>query len=85
MSVNLTPLLKKSLEASKIAIYICFVFLFLLHDNTKNKIWSFTIREGTILSFLKNILHGTLEKRYFGIWRIVGDVTKSDWTKTVSI
>ena len=57
MSVNLTPLLKKSLEASKIAIYICFVFLFLSHDNTKHKLCSFTIREGTILSFLKNLYY----------------------------
>ena len=36
-------------EVSKIAIYICFS---LLHDHTKHKLWSFTIREGTILSFL---------------------------------
>ena len=29
----------------------------------------------------KFVLHGTLEKRYFSIWRIVGDVFKSDLTK----
>ena len=30
---------------------------FLLHDHTKHKLWSFTIREGTILSFLKKMYY----------------------------
>ena len=66
-------------EMSKIAIYYCFP---LIHAHTKHKHWSFTIREGTILSLLnKLVLHGRLEIRYFRIWRIIGDVTKSGWTK----
>ena len=56
-----------SLEMSKIAFY--FVFS-LFHAHTKHKLWSFTIREGTILSLL-NKFHGTLEKRYFSIGELL--------------
>ena len=51
MDVNLNSLLKMPPEMSKIAIYFCFS---LVHAHTKQKLLSFTIREGTILSLLNN-------------------------------
>ena len=74
MDVNLNALLKIPPEMSKIGIY--FVFS-LFHAHTKHKLLSFTIRESTILSLL-NKFSITLEKRYFSIWIIIADVTKSD-------
>ena len=65
---------------SKIVIPICFS---LLRDHTKHKLCNFIIRAGTILFFFKTnvVIHGTLERKYFNIGRIIGDVTKSDGTK----
>ena len=51
MDVNLNTPLKITPEMSKIAIY----FFPLFHTHTKNKLWSLTIREGTILSLLNKV------------------------------
>ena len=51
MDVNLNTPLKMTPEMSKIAIYFSPYFIL----TQKNKLWSLTIREGTILSLLNKV------------------------------
>ena len=74
MDVNLNALLKMPPEMSKIAFYFCFF--------PQTQAFEFDNKRRYYFCFLTNfVLHGTLEKRYFSIWIIIVDVTKSDWTK----
>ena len=79
MDVNLNPLLKMLPDMSKNRNLSFLPFLSshntqALEFFNKRRYYSFASKQ--IL-----VIHGTLEKRYFSIWRIIGDVTESDWTE----